>query len=135
MSPTKNGIMENSLIQIKNELIEWIENTYDVEILQKIAALKNDMEQSSLISDINSQKIVENNFDEQFAAGMTSDELMENIAAHLETMDSEDSSSVVSDTQSEYGVKDDFDERFAKGISPENAREESKKKVREWWGK
>ena len=127
--------MENSLIQIKNELIKWIENTYDVEILQKIAALKNDMEQSSLISDINSEKIVENNFDEQFAAGMTSDELMENIAAHLETMDSEDSSSVVSDTQSEYGVKDDFDERFAKGISPENAREESKKKVREWWGK
>lgn len=127
--------MENSLIQIKNELIEWIENTYDVEILQKIAALKNDVEQSSLISDINSERIVENNFDEQFAAGMTSDELMENIAAHLETMDSEDSSSVVSDTQFEYGVKDDFDERFAKGISPENAREESKKKVREWWGK
>lgn len=127
--------MENSLIQIKNELIEWIENTYDVEILQKIAAIKNDMEQSLLISDINSERIVENNFDEQFAAGMTSDELMENIAAHLETMDSEDSSSVVSDTQSEYGVKDDFDERSAKGISPENAREESKKKVREWWGK
>ena len=135
MSPTKNGIMENSLIQIKNELIEWIENTYDVEILQKIAALKNDMEQSSLISAINSEKILENNFDEQFAAGMTSDELMENIAAHLETMDSEDSPPVVSDTQSEYGVRDDFDERFAKGISPENAREESKKKVREWWGK
>ena len=127
--------MENSLIQIKNELIEWIENTYDVEILQKIAALKNDMEQSSLLTYINSEKIVENNFDEQFAAGMTSDELMENIAAHLETMDSEDSPPVVSDTQSEYGVKDDFDERFAKGISPENAREESKKKVREWWGK
>ena len=114
--------MENSLIQIKNELIEWIENTYDVGILQKIAAIKNDMEQSSLISDINSQKIVENNFDEQFAAGMTSDELMENIAAHLETMDSEDSSCVVSDTQSEYGVKDDFDERFAKGVSSEDSR-------------
>ena len=114
--------MENSLIQIKNELIEWIENTYDVEILQKIAAIKNDMEQSSLISAINSEKIVENNFDEQFAAGMTSDELMENIAAHLETMDSEDSSFVVSDTQSEYGVKDDFDERFVIGISSEESR-------------
>ena len=127
--------MENSLIQIKNELIEWIENTYDVEILQKIAALKNDMEQSSLISDINSEKIVENNFDEQFAAGMTSEELLENIATHLKSIDSEEPTSVVSDIDAEYAVKDDFDERFASGLTSDKAREKSKEKVREWWGK
>ena len=127
--------MENSLIQIKNELIEWIENTYDVEILQKIAAIKNDMEQSSLISDINSERIAENNFDEQFAAGMTCDELMENIAAHIESINLEEPSSVVSDIDAEYVVKDDFDERFAEGLSSEKARKESKKRVREWWGK
>lgn len=123
------------MIDIKNELIEWIENSFDLEILQKILELKNGMEPTSLIADINSENVIEDNFDQQFAAGMTSDELMENIAAHLETIDPEEPPSVVSDTKSEYAVKDDFDERFEKGLTLEKAREESKKKVREWWEK
>ena len=110
------------MIDIKNELIEWIENSFDLENLQKILDLKNGMEPTSLIADINSENVIEDNFDQQFAAGMTSDELMENIAAHLETIDAEEPSSVVSDTQSEYAVKDDFDERFEKGISSEESR-------------
>ena len=126
--------MENSVIEIKNELIEWIQNIFDPERLQKIMDLKNKVESSSLIAEINSEIPVENNFDEQFAAGMSSDELMENIASHIESINSE-KSSVVSDTKSEYTVKDDFEERFAKGITSQKAREESKKRVREWWEK
>ena len=126
--------MENSVIEIKNELIEWIQNIFDPEMLQKIMDLKNTIESSSLIAEINSEIPVENNFDEQFAAGMSSDELMENIASHIESINSE-KSSVVSDTKSEYAVKDDFEERFAKEITSQKAREESKKRVREWWGK
>lgn len=126
--------MENSVIEIKNELIEWIQNIFDPEMLQKIMDLKNKIESSSLIAEINSEIPVENNFDEQFAAGMSSDELMENIASHIESINSE-KSSVVSDTKAEYAVKDDFMERFAKGITSQKAREESKKRVREWWGK
>ena len=126
--------MENSVIEIKNELIEWIQNIFDPERLQKIMDLKNKVESSSLIAEINSEIPVENNFDEQFAAGMSSDELMENIASHIESINSE-KSSVVSDTKSEYAVKDDFEERFAKGITSQKAREESKKRVREWWEK
>ena len=126
--------MENSVIEIKNELIEWIQNIFDPEMLQKIMDLKNKVESSSLIAEINSEIPVENNFDEQFAAGMSSDELMENIASHIESINSEKSSEV-SDTKSEYAVKDDFEERFAKGITSQKAREESKKRVREWWGK
>ena len=122
------------MIEIKNELIDWIENTFDPLILQKVTDLKNKIESSSLIADINSEIPVEANFDEQFAAGMSSDELMENIASHIESIDSE-KSSVVPDTKAEYAVKDDFDERFAKGLNSEDARKESKKKVREWWGK
>ena len=128
-------IMENSMIEKKNDLIQWIKNLDDLAVFQKLLDLKNSIESSTFISNINSGPILKNDFDEQFAAGMTSDELLENIAAHMETMASEDSSSVVSDTQSEYAVKDDFDERFAKGLSSENARMESKKRVREWWGK
>ena len=126
--------MENSVIEIKNELIEWIQNIFDPEMLQKVMDLKNTIETSSLIAEINSEIPVENNFDEQFAAGMSSDELMENIASHIESINSE-KSSVVSDTKAEYAVKDDFMERFAKGITSQKAREESKKRVREWWGK
>ena len=125
--------MENSMIEIKNEIIEWIENTFNEGILQKMVDLKN--ETPSIISDINSETLVENNFDEQFAAGMNSDELLENIAAHIESIASEESTGKVSDVSANYTVKDDFDERFAKGLTPEKAREESKKKVREWWGK
>ena len=116
--------MENSVIEIKNELIEWIQNIFDPEMLQKIMDLKNTIESSSLIAEINSEIPVENNFDEQFAAGMSSDELMENIASHIESINSE-KSSVVSDTKSEYTVKDDFEERFAKGLT----LEESKKRT------
>lgn len=126
--------MENSVIEIKNELIEWIQNIFDPEMLQKIMDLKNKVESSSLMEEINSEIPVENNFDEQFAAGMSSDELMENIASHIESINSEKSYEV-SDTKSEYAVKDDFEERFAKGITSQKAREESKKRVREWWGK
>ena len=126
--------MENSVIEIKNELIEWIQNIFDPEMLQKVMDLKNTIESSSLIAEINSEIPVENNFNEQFAAGMSSDELMENIASHIESINSE-KSSVVSDTKAEYAVKDDFMERFAKGITSQKAREESKKRVREWWGK
>ena len=127
--------MEKSMIELKNELIDWIKNTFDQEILEKILDLKNSTETSSLISNINSETIIENNFDEQFAAGMNSDELLENIAAHMESIATEESSLVVSDSQSEYAVKDDFDERCAKGLTPKKAREASKEKVREWWGK
>ena len=126
--------MENSVIEIKNELIEWIQNIFDPEILQNVMDLKNKIESSSVIAEINSEIPVENNFDEQFAAGMSSDELMENIASHIESINSEKSYEV-SDTKSEYAVKDDFEERFAKGITSQKAREESKKRVREWWGK
>ena len=122
------------MIEIKNELIEWIQNIFDPEMLQKITDLKNKVESSSLIAEINSEIPVENNFNEQFAAGMSSDELMENIASHIESINSE-KSSVVSDTKAEYAVKDDFMERFAKGTTSQKAREESKKRVREWWGK
>ena len=118
--------MENSMIEIKNEIIEWIENTFDEGILQKMVDLKN--ETPSIISDINSETLVENNFDEQFAAGMNSDELMENIAAHIESIASEESTGKVSDVSADYAVKDDFDDRFAKGLTPA----ESRKRTREF---
>jgi hypothetical protein len=123
--------MDNSILKYKKELIHWVNNLDDLDVLSELIALKSKEESISLSSE---KEVVSDDFDQQFAAGMTSDELLENIAAHLESADPEESF-VVSDIQSEYAVKDDFDERFSKGLSTENARQESKKKVREWWGK
>ena len=123
------------MLEKKKELIEWIDNLDDLEVLQKVLDLKNSTETSSLISDINSEKIIENDFDEQFAAGMSADELLENIAAHMESIATEEPASVVSDIEVDYAVKDDFDKRFAEGLNSENSRKESKNRVREWWGK
>lgn len=114
--------MENSMMEKKKELIEWIYDLDDLAMVQKILNLKNNVKSSSLISDINSEPILKNDFDEQFAAGMTSEELLENIATHLKSIDSEESSAVVSDIEAEYAVKDDFDERFFKGINSEDSR-------------
>ena len=112
------------MIEIKNELIEWIENTFDLEILQKMMDLKN--EAPSIILEINSEKLVENDFDEQFAAGMNSEELLENIAEHIQSINLEEPSSVVSGNKAEYVVKDDFDERFANGLTLAESRKRTK---------
>ena len=116
--------MDDSMIEIKNELIEWIENTFDLEILQKMMDLKN--EAPSIILEINSEKLVENDFDEQFAAGMNSEELLENIAEHIQSINLEEPSSVVSGNKAEYVVKDDFDERFANGLTLAESRKRTK---------
>ncbi len=85
--------MEKSVIDLKNELIEWIESTYDSERLQQMLEIKNCAGSSSLIANINSETVIQEDFDQQFAAGMTSDELLENIAAHIKTINSEGLSS------------------------------------------
>ncbi|WP_027376409.1 hypothetical protein [Kaistella palustris] len=126
--------MEKEMIDMKNELIDWIENSFDSGLLERLMDIKNGNNSSDLISDINSEKPLENDFDEQFAAGMTSDELMENIAAHIESL-AEEESSVVADLSADYAIKDDFEQRFVKGLNSETARKESKKRVSEWWGK
>ena len=81
--------MENSTIQIKKELIEWVKNLDDLEVLSQLIEMK----------------------------------------------EKDESISLVSEEQAEFLVKDDFDERFAKGLTSEEARRESKRLVREWWGK
>ena len=45
-------------------------------------------------------------------------------------------SNMVSEPEVDYKVmKDDFDERFAKGLNSEQSRVETKRRIREWWGK
>ena len=45
------------------------------------------------------------------------------------------SKNFLAEPQTEYQVKDDFDERFAKGYTLEESKAETKRRIREWWGK
>ena len=46
--------MENPMIEIKQELIEWVKNIDDLETIQAILDLKNSQEPSFVVSDIQS---------------------------------------------------------------------------------
>ncbi|MGA9212575.1 hypothetical protein [Kaistella sp.] len=81
--------MENPIVEIKKELIEWIKYLDDLETMQELLDLKKLQKPASLLSD----------------------------------------------AASEYTEKDDFEERVAKGLTSENARKESKKRIRKWWQK
>ena len=115
-------MMGNLILENKRELINWVNHLDDLDILSELIEIKNKDKSIPLDSEFTPENSNKVDFDEQFAAGMTSDELLENITAHLESISSDESSSVVSDIQSEYVVKDGFDERFAKGISSQEMR-------------
>jgi hypothetical protein len=85
----KNQNDENPILETKTELMKWISNLDDLEILSELMDFKEKNRNANCVEE----------------------------------------------TQVEYEVVDDFDEGFAKGMSSENARTESKKRVREWWGK
>mgnify|MGYP003615108244 CR=1 FL=1 len=66
--------MENPIIEIKQELIEWVKNTDDLETIQAILDLKNSQEPSCVVSDIQSEYAVKDDFEERFAKGLTLEE-------------------------------------------------------------
>ena len=66
--------MKNPIIEIKQELIEWVKNTDDLETIQAILDLKNSQEPSFVVSDIQSEYAVKDDFEERFAKGLTLEE-------------------------------------------------------------
>ena len=66
--------MENPMIEIKQELIEWVKNIEDLETIQAILDLKNSQEPSFVVSDIQSEYAVKDDFEERFAKGLTLEE-------------------------------------------------------------
>ena len=71
----------------KKEILDWIENLENEDVIKKLLDIKYDVENS------------------------------------------------VYEARAEYTVKDDFEERWEKGLTPIQARDETKRRIREWWGK
>ena len=78
--------MENPIIEIKQELIEWVKNTDDLETIQAILDLKNSQEPSFVVSDIQSEYAVKDDFEERFVKGMTSKEFRRRITQHIDSL-------------------------------------------------
>lgn len=71
----------------KKEILDWIENLENEDVIKKLLEIKYDVETS------------------------------------------------VYEAKAEYAVKDNFEERWAEGLTPSQARDETKRRIREWWGK
>ncbi len=71
----------------KKEILDWIENLENEDVIKKLLDIKYDVENS------------------------------------------------IYEARTEYTVKDDFEERWAEGLTPNQARNETKRRIREWWRK
>lgn len=71
----------------KKEILDWVENLENEDVIKKLLDIKYDVENS------------------------------------------------VYEARAEYAVKDDFEERWAEGLTPNQARNETKRRIREWWEK
>ncbi|WHF52316.1 hypothetical protein QGN23_03320 [Chryseobacterium gotjawalense] len=78
--------MENPIIEIKKELIEWIKNLDDLETIQSLLELKNADETAITVSDEQAEYAVKDDFDERFARGMTSKEFRRRIIQHIDSL-------------------------------------------------
>lgn len=78
--------MENPIIEAKKELIEWISHLDDLEILQELLDLKNKDESIPLVSEPHTEYAVKDDFDERFAKGLTSKELLTDVFAHIDSL-------------------------------------------------
>ncbi|MDQ0475662.1 MULTISPECIES: hypothetical protein [Chryseobacterium] len=78
--------MENPIIEIKKELIEWIKNLDDLESIQSLLELKNADQTALSFSDAQSEYTVKDDFDERFERGMTSKEFRRRIIQHIDSL-------------------------------------------------
>lgn len=78
--------MENSILSKKEEIQRWVGNLNDSDVIQQLLDIKYKNEEALPIFNSSDEKIHNVDFDQQFAAGMTSEELLENVFAHIETI-------------------------------------------------
>ncbi|WP_379963528.1 hypothetical protein [Epilithonimonas sp. UC225_85] len=81
--------MNSDLVHKKNELLLWISDLQDENMVSKLLEIKNNL----------------------------------NLPASI------------NESKAEYAVKDDFEKRWEKGLTSEQSREETKRRIKEWWGK
>ncbi|WP_417431167.1 hypothetical protein [Halpernia sp.] len=80
--------MKIPILKTKTDLIKWISNLEDLKVLSELIELKEKNISVNFVAEAKANS--KDNFDQQFAAAMTSEELFENITAHLENLPEND---------------------------------------------
>ncbi|MGC4129912.1 MAG: hypothetical protein QM564_10285 [Bergeyella sp.] len=66
--------MENPIVTYKKELIEWIKNLDDLEVLSDLVEMKEGKFSLSKVSEPQAEYAVKDDFEERFAKGFTSEQ-------------------------------------------------------------
>ncbi|MFC6268565.1 hypothetical protein [Frigoriflavimonas asaccharolytica] len=78
--------MKNPILEYRKELINWVNNLDDLEILSELLALKGKDKSIPLVSEPQEEYAVADDFDERFAKGMTGEEFREKIIEHIDSL-------------------------------------------------
>ena len=78
--------MENPITEAKKELIQWIKEMNEFEDIADLLEIKEKMISGNKIAEPQTEYAVKDDFDERFAKGLTVEELMRKVYAHIESL-------------------------------------------------
>ena len=67
--------MENPILKAKKDLMKWISNLDDLEILSELMEFKEKNIDADCVEESRAEYAIADDFDEQFAKGITHDEM------------------------------------------------------------
>lgn len=77
--------MENPIHEAKKELIQWIKEIGELEDIAELLEIKNKKTAVDKVAE-SPEYAVKDDFDERFARGMTGEELMKKVYAHIDLL-------------------------------------------------
>ncbi|RZJ50231.1 MAG: hypothetical protein EOO19_03660 [Chryseobacterium sp.] len=78
--------MENPIFEAKKELIQWIKDMNELEDISELMEIKDRMTSNTIVAETQEEYLVKDDFDERFAKGMSGEELMKKVYAHIESL-------------------------------------------------
>lgn len=78
--------MEDPIFEAKKELINWIREMDDLDKIQELLDLKNSENQNIIVAENQVEYAIKDDFDERFAKGISGDELLQRVYAHIESL-------------------------------------------------
>ena len=78
--------MENPILKAKKELIHWVNNLDDLDVLSELLELKEKEKSIPLVSDTQAEYVVKDDFDERFAKGLTLEESKKRTFDFIESL-------------------------------------------------
>ena len=78
--------MENPIIEIKQELIEWVKNLDGLEALSELIKLKEMYALIPLVAESQTECLVKDDFDERFEKGIPHKEMKRRTLKYIESL-------------------------------------------------